>query len=137
MAEYIMRDMVEKAGLSREIRVASAATSTEEIGHGVYPPAKRMLSAHGIDCTGKTARQITPQDFTQYDYVVCMEHYNLHHLRTVVGAALAEKACCLLDFTAHPRDIADPWYTGDFEATWRDCVEGCEALLHYLQQTSA
>ena len=124
MAEYIMKDMVHKAGRDDEFEIASAATSTEEIGNGVYPPAKRMLNAHGIDCTGHQARQLTRRDYDYYDILIGMDSYNIRNMQRMCGGDPDGKIRMLLD-----RDVADPWYTGDFTATWNDCIEGCQALL--------
>ena len=132
MAEFVMKDMVEKAGLADEFRIASAATSTEEIGNGVYPPARRKLSEHGISCAGKTARQMTKRDYADFDLLVGMDGANLRNMRRICGGDSDGKIRLLLDYTDCPRDVADPWYTGDFEATWRDVSEGCCRLLASL-----
>ena len=125
MAEYIMKDMVRKAGRDDEFEIASAATSTEEIGNGVYPPAKRMLNAHGIECNGHHARQLTRRDHDYYDLLIGMDSYNIRNMQRMCGGDPDGKIRMLLD-----RDVADPWYTGDFIATWNDCIEGCMALLN-------
>ena len=132
MAEFVMKDIVEKAGLSHEFEIASAATSTYEIGNPVYPPARQKLAEHGIDCKGKTARQITKRDYDYYDYIVAMDHSNLRNLRNMLGEDHQRKISLLMDYTSHPADVADPWYTGDFQATWDDVTEGCEALLSFI-----
>ena len=132
MAEFVLKDMVEKAGRSGEFSIASAATSTEEIGNGVYPPARRMLAAHGIGCGGKTARQMTRRDYGEYDLLVGMDGANLRNMRRICGGDPEGKIRLLLDFTDRPRDVADPWYTGNFEATWRDVNAGCRGLLAWL-----
>lgn len=124
-----MKDMVRRAGREQEFFIASAATSTEEIGNSVYPPARRMLASHGIDCTGKTARQMTWRDYEEYDLLIGMDGANLRNMRRICGGDPADKLRLLLDYTECPRDVADPWYTGDFEATWRDVNAGCRALL--------
>ena len=129
MAEFVMKDLVQKAGLEGEFFIASAATSTEEIGNGIYPPARRMLAAHGIGCAGKTARQMTWRDYGEYDLLIGMDSANLRNMRRICGGDPEDKLRLLLDYTHRPGDVADPWYTGDFAATWRDVDEGCRALL--------
>ena len=132
MAEFIMRDIVKKQGLEQEFEIASCATSTEEIGNGVYPPAKRVLSQHGISCMGKTARQMTASDYEKYDYIVAMDRYNLRNMARFVGDDPMGKVSLLMSHTNRPGDVADPWYTGDFDTTWDDIFEGCTALLKEL-----
>ena len=132
MAEFVMKDMVEKAGLAREIRVASAATTTEEIGNPVYPPARRKLAEHGISCEGKTARQMRRSDYERYDLIIGMDQENLYDMRRICQGDPEGKIHLLMDFTDRPGDVADPWYTRDFEATWRDVEDGCRGLLMYL-----
>ena len=133
MAEYIMKDLVKKAGLEDQFQIASAATSTEEIGNPVYPPARRKLAEHGISCEGKTARQMTRRDYETYDYLIAMDHNNLRNMARFVGGDPEHKVSLLMDHTRRPGDVADPWYTGDFEATWQDVLEGCTALLEELR----
>jgi len=129
MAEFVMKHLVAEAGLSDQIEIASAATSTEEIGNPVYPPARRKLAEHGIGCEGKTARQMTRDDYRYYDTVIAMDRNNLRNLRRMFGDDTEHKISLLMDHTRRPGDVADPWYTGDFEATWRDVLEGCRGLL--------
>ena len=129
MAEFLMKDMVEQAGLSKEIRVASAATTAEEIGNPVYPPARRKLAEHGISCEGKTARQMCWPDYERYDLIIGMDQENLYDMRRICLGDPEGKIRRLLDFTQRPGEVADPWYTRDFDATWRDVLEGCKALL--------
>lgn len=129
MAEFVMKHLVEEAGLQVQFEIASAATSTEEIGNPVYPPARRKLAEHGIGCQGKTARQMTMDDYRHYDQIIVMDHNNLRNLKRLLGDDIDHKISLLMDFTSHPREVADPWYTGDFEATWRDVLEGCQGLL--------
>ena len=133
MAEFVMKDLVKKAGLEKEFQIASAATSTEEIGHPVYPPAKRKLAEHGIDCTGKTARQLKNSDYDQYDLLIGMDRANLRNMHRICGGDFTGKLHLLMDYTDHPGDVADPWYTGDFETTWQDVLTGCQGLLKYLR----
>ena len=129
MAEFVMKHLVEETGLCDRFEIQSAATSTEEIGNPVYPPAKRKLAEHGISCEGKTARQMTRSDYHYYDKVVAMDRNNLRNLRRMFGDDTEHKISLLMDHTHRPGDVADPWYTGDFEATWRDVLEGCRGLL--------
>ena len=132
MAEFVMKDLVRKAGRAEEFSIASAATSTEEIGNPVYPPARRMLASHGIDCTGKTARQLRKADYAQYDYLIGMDQANFRNMQRMCGGDPDGKIYLLLDFTDRPGQVADPWYTGDFQATWEDVLEGCEGLLRHI-----
>ena len=132
MAEFVMKDLVEKAGLSGQFEIASAATSTEEIGNPIYPPARRKLAEHGISCADKTARQMTRRDYETYDYVIAMDHNNLRNMTRFVGSDPDHKVSLMMDHTRRPGDVADPWYTGDFEATWQDVLEGCTSLLEKL-----
>ena len=129
MAEFVMRELVKKAGLSPQFYIDSAATSREEIGNPVYPPAQRKLAEHGVPCGGHAARQLTGGDYAEYDLLIGMDSANLRNMHRICGGDSAGKLRLLMDYTDHPRDVADPWYTGDFEATWRDVYEGCTALL--------
>ena len=133
MAEFVMKALAAKAGLAERLEIASAATSTEEIGNPVYPPAQRKLAEHGIGCAGKTARQMTRRDYEAYDYLIAMDRNNLRNMQRFVGSDPAGKVSLLMDHTARPGDVADPWYTGDCDATWRDVAEGCAALLEELK----
>ena len=132
MAEFVMKDLVSKKGLEDSFEIASAATSTEEIGNSVYPPARRKLAEHGIGCAGKTARQMTRSDYDRYDLLIGMDRWNIRNMRDICSGDPDGKIVMLMDFTRRPGDVADPWYTGDFEATWRDVLEGCQALLERL-----
>ena len=132
MAEIIMKDLAKKAGLEDQLQIASAATSTEEIGNPVYPPARRKLAEHGISCGGKTARQLTRADYAAYDLLIGMDQANRRNMNRICGGDFAEKIHLLLDFTDRPGEVADPWYTGDFEAAWRDILDGCRGLLEHL-----
>ena len=134
MAEFIMKDLVEKAGKSEKYEIASAATSTEEIGNSVYPPARQKLAEHGISCKGKTARQITRADYSYYDLIIGMDTYNMRNMLRCFGGDDEGKVHKLMDFTSRKGDVADPWYTGNFDATWRDCLEGCTELLKRLEE---
>lgn len=133
MAEFVMKYLVKEAGLEDQFEIASAATSTEEIGNPVYPPARRKLEEHGISCEGKRARVITRDDYHYYDQIVVMDNENLQSLRWLFGKDKDRKVKLLMDYTDRPGEVADPWYTGDFEATWRDVLEGCKALLNSYQ----
>ena len=134
MAEFVMKRLVDEAGLSDRFEIASAATSTEEIGNPVYPPARRKLAEHGIGCAGKTARQMTLEDYHYYDYIIAMDRNNLRNLKRMFGEDVNHKISLLMDYTRRPGDVADPWYTGDFEATWRDVMEGCEGFLKTMMK---
>ena len=133
MAEFIMKDIVEKAGLQDEFYIESAATSTEEIGNEVYPPAKRKLAEHGISCKGKTARQMKRSDYERFDLIIGMDEWNIRNMTRICGGDPEGKIRKLLDYTNRKGDVADPWYTGNFEATWQDVTEGCECLLKLLR----
>lgn len=132
MAEFVMKNLVRKAGGDERFFIASAATSTEEIGNPVYPPARRKLAEHGIGCAGKTARQMTAADYREYDLLIGMDSANLRNMRRICGGDPEGKIRLLMDFTDRPGDVADPWYTGDFETTWRDISAGCRGLLEWL-----
>ena len=129
MAEFVMKDLVEKAGREDDFYIESPATSTEEIGNPVYPPARRKLAEHGIGCKGKTARQMTRSDYARFDLLIGMDTWNIRNMERICGGDPEGKICQLMDFTDRPGDVADPWYTGDFEATWRDVLQGCQGLL--------
>lgn len=133
MAEFVMKALVQEQSLSYRYEIASAATSTEEIGNPVYPPARRMLAAHGISCAGKTARQMTKQDYAYYDLLIGMDHANLRNMRRICGGDPDGKLHLLLDYTNRPGEVADPWYTDDFQSTWEDVTEGCQGLLKVLK----
>ena len=133
MAEFVMKDLVKKTGLASQFHIESAATSREEIGNPVYPPARRKLAEHGISCEGHAARQLTAQDYEEYDLLIGMEGANLKNMQRICGGDPAGKMHRLLDYTDRPSDVADPWYTGDFEATWRDVSTGCQGLLASIQ----
>ena len=129
MAEFVMKDLVSKAGQAGSFYIESAATSTEEIGNSVYPPARRKLSEHGISCDGKRARQLRRSDYDRFDLLIGMDDWNIRNMLRICGGDPYGKIRKLLDFTSRPGDVADPWYTGDFEATWRDVLEGCQGIL--------
>ena len=140
-----MKDLVEKAGLADRFEIASAATSREEIwrdartgkdvGSPVYPPARRKLAEHGIDCIDKTARQLTKADYDCYVLLICMDQWNVRNALRILGSDPDGKLRNLLDFVGRPgEEVADPWYTGDFEATWQDVLAGCNGLLEHLNK---
>ena len=130
MAEYVMKDLVRKAGLESQFQITSAATSREEIGNPIYPPARRKLAEHGISCDGHAARQLTNRDYEDYDLLIGMDRANLRDMYRICGGDFADKMHLLLDYTDRPgQEVADPWYTDDFEATWWDVLEGCRGLL--------
>ena len=132
MAEFVMKDMVRKAGAADQFEIASAATSREEVGNPVYPPARQKLAEHGISCKGKTARQLCAEDYSYYDLLIGMEKVNLRSMQRICGGDPEGKMHLLLDGTANPHDVADPWYTGDFDAAWHDIEIGCRSLLEKL-----
>ena len=132
MAEFVLKDMVKKAGVAEQFKIDSAATSTEEIGNPLYYAARQMLVCHGIPCEGHHARQITRPDGDEYDLLIGMDNANLRRMYQICGGDFADKIHLLMDFTDHPGDVADPWYTEDFETTWRDVLTGCQGLLDYL-----
>ena len=134
MAEFVMKDLVRKAGLASQFHIGSAATSREEIGNPVYPPARRKLAEHGISCVGHAARQLTRRDYDAYDLLIGMDSANLRDMYRICGGDSAGKMSLLMDHTGRPGDVADPWYTGDFAATWRDVLEGCQGLLKELSE---
>ena len=132
-AEIVMKDLVERAGLAGTLSIASAATSSEEAGNPVYPPARRKLAEHGIQCAGKTSRQLRAEDYGKYDLLIGMDGRNLRNMERICGGDPEGKIHLLMDYTDRPGEVADPWYTGDFERAWQDILEGCEGLLAHLQ----
>ena len=130
MAEFIFKDKIRSRGLNEQFYVESAAVSTEEIGNSIYPPAKRCLNAHGIPFdTSKTARQITRSDYDRFDLIICMDRMNLRWLKYIIPNDPAGKVRLMMSYAGQDRDVADPWYTGDFETTYRDLDLATEALL--------
>ena len=132
MAEFVMKDLLKKHGLSEQVHVASAATSTWEIGNPVHHGTKSKLAEHGISCKGKTARLLTRADYSEYDYIIGMDRSNMTDMLEMLGGDPQGKLSLMLDWTGERRDVADPWYTHDFEATWQDVLRGCTALLEQL-----
>ena len=129
MAEFVLRTMAKRAGVADQLEVASAATSTEELGNPVYPPVQRLLSQHGIDCTGKVSRLLTAHDLQRYDLLIGMDHANLRNMQRICGPDPDGKIRLMMTFAGEGGEVADPWYTRDFEATWRDVVRACRGLL--------
>ena len=134
MAEFVMKDLVAQAGLSNWFHIESAATSTDELGNPVYMPARRKLAEHGLTCDGKTARQLKKADYKCYDLFIGMDRANVRNMHRMLGGDRAGKIRMLMDYTDRPGEVADPWYTGDFEATWRDVLDGCTGLLEALRR---
>ena len=132
MAEFVFRNMVRERGLADQFEIASSATSREEIGNPVHPGTKRKLREFGIHTDGKYAVQLTKADYNNYDYLLAMEQRNIINAMRILGSDPEAKVARLLDYSAKPRDIADPWYTGNFDVTYNDIYEGCEALLEHI-----
>lgn len=129
MAEFMMKDMVEKMGMAEEFEIESAAVSSEELGNPVYPPAREMLAAHGISCTGKYARKMSVTDYRYFDYLICMDDSNLRNMLRITSGDPEKKMYKLLDFTPGGGSVTDPWYSGNFHATWNDIKRGLEGFL--------
>ena len=134
MAEYVMKDLVRQSGREDEFVIASAATSREELGNPVYPPVRRKLAEHGIRCDGHAARQMTRKDYEEFGYLIGMDRMNLSNMARICGGDPEGKCSLLLAHAGQSGDVADPWYTGDFEATWQDVNIGCRALLKELTE---
>ena len=132
MAEFVMKDMVKKAGRAGEFVIASAATSREEIGNPVYPPARRKLAEHGIGCAGHAARQLTREDYAKWDLLIGMDRANIRNMERICGGDPDGKMYRLLDFTGQGGEVSDPWYSGDFVSTREDIDRGLKALLRHL-----
>lgn len=133
MAEFIMKALLRSKGLEDDFYIESAAVSTEEIGNGIYPPAKRCLSQHGVAFdSAKTARQVRVEDYKLFDRLICMDSSNLRLLRRIIPDDPQHKVHLMMSYTGSGRDVADPWYTGDFETTFQDLLQACEALLKQL-----
>lgn len=136
MAEFVMKDLVQNSSNRTSIYVESAATSTEELGNPVHPGTRRILRDHGIDCSAKTARQMKKDDYGRFDYLIGMDDANIRRMEVIAGGDRDCKISKLLSFAGSDRNIADPWYTHDFEATYQDVLEGCRALYRYLVELS-
>ena len=133
MAEFLMKELVRQAGQAEAFCIASAATSAEELGNPVYPPARRELARHGIGCAGHAARRLRAEDYDRWDLLIGMDRANLRNMTRLFGGDPSGKCRLLLDYAGRPgQEVADPWYTGDFEATWRDVLAGCRGLLATL-----
>ena len=132
MAEFVMKKLVKEAGMEMDFEIRSAATSREEIGNPVYPPARRKLAEHGMSCSGKYAIQMTAADYDRYEYIVIMDRNNERNIRRIIKNDPDGKVRLLMEYAGVKRDVADPWYTGDFETTYRDVDEGCRALLRFI-----
>ncbi|MBQ4639151.1 MAG: low molecular weight phosphotyrosine protein phosphatase [Clostridia bacterium] len=132
MAEMIMKHMVRQAGLEREFSIASAATSTEEIGNPIYPPARAELNRHGIMAEKRGARQVTWKDYQEYDLLIAMDHYNVRNLHRMLGGDPEGKVHLLMDYTDRPGEVSDPWYSDRFDIAFGDIWEGCGKLMEYL-----
>lgn len=135
MAEFVFKDLVHKEGLDEQFYIESAATSTEELGNPVYPPARRKLEEHGIDCSYKRARQIKKSDYDDFDLIIAMDEENLYYMGWVFRKDYLNKIHLLMEYTDRPGEVADPWYTRDFDRTYDDVLEGCRGLLDYLHKT--
>ena len=133
MAEFILREMVTRENLEKEFYISSAATSSEEIGNGIHHGAARKLKEAGIPITNRVARKMTEEDYKKYDYIIGMEESNIRNINRIVGNDSEGKVYRLLDFSNNPRDIADPWYTGDFDEAYEDIFEGCQAFLEKIK----
>lgn len=132
MAEYVMKDLVKKLNLTEEFYIDSAATSREEIGNPVHYGTQQKLKEQGIPCGNHLARQVTKKEYAEYDYILGMDSWNMKNMMRIFGSDPDEKIHKLLDFSSAPRDIADPWYTGNFDATYDDVSEGCQGLLNHI-----
>lgn len=135
MAEFVMRDKLVRAGLQDIVKVQSAATSTEEIGEDTHHGTRRILDKYNIPYTKRAARQITSRDIEDFDYIIGMDSRNMSNMRRFWGNKHQEKLSMLMEWTGISRDVADPWYTGDFQTTFEDIDAGCEALLTHLRAT--
>ena len=133
MAEYVMKHLVREAGMEEQFQIASAATSREELGSPVYPPARKKLAEHGISCVGHMARQLQNRDYDEYDLLIGMDYANLRNMHRIYGGDFDDKMHLLMEYAGHPdQEVADPWYTRDFDAAWRDILDGCRGLLKHL-----
>ena len=129
MAEMVMKELCRQAGTEDAFEIASAAVSREEIGNDIYPPAKRKLREKGIPFESHAARQITRADYAYYDHIICADRSNLQWLEPIIGEDTAHKVSLMMTWTGETRDVADPWYTGDFEAAYQDIALSCKAIL--------
>ncbi len=134
MAEFVMKEIVKKAGMEKEFHIESGATSREEIGNPVYLPVQRLLAEYGISCDGKYARQMTLDDYKNYDYIIAMDNNNLRNIDKIIGSDTENKVHLLLSYTGKSESVADPWYTRNFRAAWKDIHNGCQAFFAYLTE---
>lgn len=134
MAEFVLKDMARRRGVADKLYIASAATSTEEIGNDIHYGTKNKLRQEGVIVEKRAARQITASDYAEYDFLIGMDRYNIHNMNKMLGGDADSKIRLLLEFTDRGGDIADPWYTGDFDAAYKDVVDGCEGLLEFLER---
>ena len=134
MAQFVMKDMVKRAGLEDNFYIASAATSTEEIGNPVHRGTREKLKSVGISTLGKQAVQLKRSDYAKYDYLIGMDNWNIRNMHRILGGDPEKKVFKLLEFAGSGAEVADPWYTGDFESTYRDVVMGCQGLLKQIQE---
>lgn len=135
MAEYILKYLIAEKGWTDKFEIASVATSREEIGNDIYPPAKRTLDKHNIPYEKRSAVQITAKDIEYFDYIVVMEEYNIINLKRLLPNCNLDKVRLLMSFTGEPSDVSDPWYTGDFERAYKDILEGCKGLLMHITES--
>ena len=134
MAEFIFKALANAYGMAEHFYVESAAVSTEEIGCGIYPPARRCLTQHGVPFdNAKTARQVTRQDYAKFDRIICMDSSNLRRIRRIIPDDPEGKIHLMMSYAGSGRDVADPWYTGDFETSFQDILNACQAMLSHLQ----
>ncbi|MDY2736990.1 low molecular weight protein-tyrosine-phosphatase [Intestinibacter sp.] len=136
MAEFVLKDMVAKRKISHNFHIESSATSREEIGNDIHYGTKNKLKKVGVPFTPRRATQITKSDYDKYDFILCMDNNNIRNLSRIIPNDKDDKIKLLLDFSNNPRNIADPWYTGNFEDTYNDIIEGCEALLNYIEKNN-
>ena len=136
VAEFVMKKLVEDTGLASAFKIASAATSTEELGNPVYPPARKKLAEYGIGCARKVAGQLTNQDYAEYDLLIGMDSANIRNMERICHGDPEHKIHLLMEYTSSTRDVADPWYTRDFEATWQDVVAGCNGIIEKISTGS-
>lgn len=138
MAEFVLKDMVEKRGIAEQFEIASAATSTEEIWNGVgnpvYPPAREELAKHGISCDGKRAVQLKASDYDYYDYLIGMDTMNMRNMERMTGHSKSDKMRMMLEYSGECRSVIDPWFSHAFDETYRDVVTGCTAFLEFLEK---
>ncbi len=132
MAEMLLKHLVRQRGIADEFAIASCAVSREEIGNPVYPPARAELARHGVPCEKRGARQLTRQDYQDYDYLIAMDNWNIRLMQRILGGDPEGKCCLLMDFTARPGEVSDPWYSDRFDVAYQDILEGCEGLLKHL-----